>query len=139
MNQTFSNEIGQVMVDAIDTGLFVSLCTISQPDGNLGPSGAPSNTYVDIVGLINIPCMDAVPSEARIQATEVKDLAEILATGLRHVALNGYYPQIIPGAGMGWLATVSDPNGINTVYDLIGAEPDSQGTQTRLHLKLEGV
>lgn len=134
MNQNFSNEIGQVMVDAIDTGLFVSLCTISAPDGLLGPSGAPSGTYTDIVGLINIPCMDAVPSEARIQATEVKDLAEILATGLRHVALNGYYPQIIPGAGMGWRATVD-----GTVYDLIGAEPDSQGTQTRLHLKLEGV
>jgi hypothetical protein len=134
MNQNFSNEIGLVMVAALDTGLFVSLCTISAPDGNLGPSGAPSNTFVDIPGLIDIPCMDAVPSEARIQATEVKDLAEILATGLRHVALNGYYPQIIPGVALGWRATVD-----GTVYDLIGAEPDSQGTQTRLHLRLSSV
>ena len=134
MNQNFSNEIGQVMVEALDTGLFVSLCTIQQPDGNLGPSGAPSNTFVDIVGLINIPCMDAVPSETRIQATEVKDLAEILSKGLRHVALNGYYPQIIPGVGLGWRAAVD-----GTIYDLLGAEPDSQGTQTRLHLQLVSV
>jgi hypothetical protein len=131
MNQNFSNEIGLVMVDAIDTGLFVSLCTVQQPDGTFGPSGAPSGTYSDIVGLTNIPCMDAVASVGRVQATEAKALEQILAQGWRHIALNGYYPQCIPGAGLGWRAIVD-----GTVYDLIGAEPDSQGTQTRLHLRL---
>jgi len=134
MNQNFSNEIGLVVPAAIETGLCVSLCTLQAPDGGLGPSGAPSNGFVDIVGLTNIPCMDAVPSDSRIQATEVKDLQEILAKGLRHVFLTGYYPAAIAGTGQGWRAVVD-----GVVYDLLGAEPDSQGTQTRLHLQLSSV
>ena len=134
MFQGLAYDLAAVMPAALDTGLFVSLCTIQQPDGLLGPSGAPSNTFVDIAGLINIPCMDAVPSDARIQATEHKSSEEILTEGWRHVLLNSYYPQCISGDGQGWRAIVD-----GTIYDMIGAEDDSQMTQTRLHLRLASV
>ena len=122
------------MPQAIATGLFVSLCTIQAPTGNLGVTGAPDGTYADVSGLVNIPCIDAVFSPSSIQATEVKALQDIMASGFRHVLLNGSYDSIIAGTGVGWRAIVD-----NVTYDLLGAEPDSQTTQTRLHLRLVTV
>lgn len=141
MNQTpIQNAIKNVMKQALATGLFVSLCTIQKPSGNYTPGGAPDGTFVNVAGLINIPCMDSVESTGSIQATEVKALAEIQAKGIRHVLLNGYYPTIISAStitgavGAGWRAVVD-----GLAYDLLGAEPDSQETQTRLHLQLVSV
>ncbi len=141
MNQTpIQYAIKRVMPAAIASGLLVSLCTIQAPTGAVNPDGSPTNSFADVAGLVNIPCTDAVESEGSIQATEVKTLAEIMSKGIRHVFLNGYYPSIISaatataGVGAGWRAVV---DGI--VYDLMGAEPDSQSTQTRLHLQLVSV
>jgi hypothetical protein len=141
MNQTpIQNAIARVMPQAIASGLLVSLCTIQKPDGTYTSGGAPSGNFVNVDGLINIQCMDAVDSVGSIQATETKTLADIMSKGIRHVFLNGYYPQIISaativtGVGAGWRAVV---DGI--AYDLLGAEPDSQNTQTRLHLQLVSV
>lgn len=141
MNQTpIQNAIARVMPAAIASGLTVSLCTIQKPDGTYNPGGSPSGNYVNVAGLINLQCMDAVESVGSIQATEVSQLAEIQSKGIRHVFLNGYYPTIISaatvvtGVGAGWRAVV---DGIS--YDLLGAEPDSQSTQTRLHLQLVSV
>ena len=69
MLQGIAVNVAAVMPRAIETGLFVSLCTIQQPDGNYGPSGQPSGVYVDVSGLVEIPCMSAVPSDSRIQAS----------------------------------------------------------------------
>jgi hypothetical protein len=142
MNQGLQYELDAVMPAATLTGLFVSLCTIQQPDGNYGPSGAPSGVFVDVAGLVNIPCIDAVPSTLRVQATEVKSLEDIMSKGLRHVLLNDYYPMLVEvlsvsegqdvtAVGLGWRAVVD-----GTVYDLMGAEPDSQSQMVRLSLQL---
>lgn len=131
MYQGLSYDIAGVMPAALASGLFVSLATAQAPDGNFGPSGAPSGVFANITGLVDIPCMDAPPNDARIQATEVKAVEEILAQGWRHVLLGGFYPQFVAGVGAGWRVIV---DGI--IYDLIGAENDSQSTQTRLHLRL---
>jgi hypothetical protein len=52
---------------------------------------------------------------------------------MRHVLLNGYYALLSPATNwgsIGWRATVD-----GVVYDLLGAEADSQQTQTRLRLR----
>jgi len=143
MNQNLLNEIFRVVPGVVATGMMQSLCTIQQPDGGLDPAGAPDQGFTDVAGLVNILCMDAVPSASRIVATEVKELAEIAAKGLRHVMLNGYYPTIIGGVANGWRAIVSDNDAgspVNPItYDILGAEPDSQRTQTRLSLQLLNV
>ena len=126
--------VQQVMPAAERSGLMVSMCTIQEPDANYGPSGAPSGTYTNVPGLINIAAMDAPPSTARVQATEVKALAEIMSKGMRHMLLAGYFPQIVAGVATGWRALVD-----GTVYDILGAEVDSQSAQTRLELQLVGV
>lgn len=135
MNQSLIQRgIAGVMPQALATGLFVSLCTIQSPDGTINPDGTPGEGFVDVAGLVNIKCMDAVPSDARIQATEKKTLQEILSAQYRHVLLGGYFPSILAGVGQGWRAVV---DGID--YDLLGAEPDSQGQMIRLQLQLATV
>lgn len=141
MNQSpFPGLVQAVMPRAVQGGTFTSTCTIQAPDGAMGASGAPSGTYANVVGLVGVPCMDAPPSVARVQATEVKALAEIMAKGMRHVLLNGYFPQIVAGVATGWRAIVTrTATGESVTYDILGAEVDSQSTQTRLELQLVGV
>jgi hypothetical protein len=131
MFQGLDYDIAQVMVEATDPELdqFPSLCTIQEPSGTLGSSGAPSGTYIAVSGLVDIPCKDGV--ETGIQATEARAMAEILAKGLRHVALNAYYSAVITGWRDGWQAVVD-----GTVYNILGVETDSLRTQTRLKLQL---
>ena len=124
----------QVMPQAVATGLFVSLCTAQAPTGTKTPYGQPDGTFANVAGLVNIPCMDAVLSTGTIEATEVKELQDIMSKAFRHTVLNGWYPQFIPGAAVGWRVIVD-----GTVYDLLGAEQDSQWTQTRLKLQLVTV
>lgn len=131
MNQSLQPEILQVMPQAFATGLFVSLATFQQPDGLQGPTGGPSGAYVPVEGLVSIPCMNAPASIALIQATETRSVTDILAKGLRHVALNGYYPAVLTGWRAGWQVAID-----GVAYDILGAEPDSQRTQTRLELQL---
>jgi hypothetical protein len=136
MLQGLDYEIQAVMPAAIATGLFVSLCTIQAPDGLPGYGGAPSGNYADVAGLIDIQCMDAVPSDAKIQATEVKDMVEIASKGFRHLLLDNYYPQVTPDGQIPtyWRAIV---DGVS--YDVLGVEHDSQNTQTRLELEIVQV
>ncbi len=133
MNQGLSYEIQGVMPAVGVTGLFTSLCTIQQPSQASLPGGADPNTYTPVWGLINIPCYDSVPSTLRVQATEMKVLAEIMSKGLRHVLLNGYYPEASPDGQIptNWQAVVD-----GVVYDILGVEHDSQNTQTRMELQL---
>jgi hypothetical protein len=137
MYQGLSYEIAQVMPEAVSTGRFVSLCTFSKPPANaITPDGgqAPLSSYTPVSGLVNIPCMDAV--ESSIQATEIKGLQDILSKGLRHMLLNGYYPESTPDGQIptSWIANV---DGI--VYDVIGVEHDSQNQQTRVKLQIVGL
>ena len=124
----------QVMPAAIATGLFDSLCTIQQPDGILIDAGQPSGNYVNVSGLVNIPCMAPPMSEARIQADEMRALEEIQAMRPLHVLLSGYHPSIEDGVSKGWIAVVD-----GEVLTLLGAESDSQRQMTRLSVRFSGV
>ena len=120
------------MKNANASPLFPSLCTIQYPDGLLVDAGQPSGNYVIV--LANIPCTAPPMSSARIMATEVKDLEDIQAFAPRHVLLNGYYPLIVAEVSDGWQAVI---DGI--VFDLLGAESDSQHQMTRLGVRTSGM
>jgi hypothetical protein len=130
--------VSRVMPTAVASGLFVSLCTAQQPSGGKTPYGQPGGNFDNVAGLVNLPCMDGVLSTGAIEATEVQELEEIMSRAFRHVVLNGYYPAFFTdGAGgpggqqKGWRVVVD-----GVVYNLMGAEPDSQNSQTRLKLEL---
>lgn len=131
MNQSIAVDVADVMVEAIASGLYVSLLTFQSMDGGQGPTGNPPGTYSDVAGLVNIPCMDAPLSPGTISALEAKALADIEAKGIRHVSLNGYYPAAVTGWMAGWRAMVD-----GFTYEVFGVEADSQTTQTRVKLQL---
>lgn len=131
MNQAMiRNAVARVMPAAIATGLAVSTITIQKPSGNYDPAGAPDGTFVDVAGLVGLKCMAAPPSLAKIQATEMKALAEIASMELKHVWLEAYYPQIESD----WRAVLDA-----VVYDILGSEWDSQSQMTRMTLRLVQV
>lgn len=136
MNQGIAYEVSGVMAAAVATGLFVSLCTIQQPDGALIGAGQPSGVYVDVSGLVALACMQAVPGFSDFKASELKTMEEIQATGMWHVLLNGYYPEATPDDQIptDWRAVV---DGVD--YDILGVDHDSQHTQTRLRLQIVRV
>ena len=137
MYQGLSYEISRVMQEAVNTGLFDYVATFQAPDGNYVGSGQASGNYVNVAGLVAIPCMNAPISDTRIQATEVKELEETEALSIRHVLLDSYYPAIPAADPQGWvvfLAPATNPSS-GITYDLLGAESDSQDTQTRVHLR----
>jgi hypothetical protein len=142
MYQGLSYEIEQVMPQAIATGLFVSLCTIQNPDGTLDASGAPTGNFVPIPGLVAIPCTAPPTSDARIQATEAKSLDEILSFQLHHVLLNGYYEPLFPPvprtALQALIAPASDPTNTEA-FEVMGFESDSQYQMTRIELRLAQI
>jgi hypothetical protein len=129
MNQSLSYEIDAVMNEAIAMGLAISVCTIQQPSGNVVPGGAPDGLYVDVAGMIGIPCMFSPNSSARIQATEVKAIEEITSYRLQHVWLTGWFPTIASNSQ--WRAVIDGEN-----WDILGAEDDSQAKMTRLEVRI---
>jgi len=132
MNQSLGLMLDQVMPMVRATGLLVSLCTIQVPSGADDAIGAPSGTYADVAGLINIPC--TAPPEGigtGISAAEMKELQYDSGIVPLHVLLDDWYPQIRDL----WLAgarAVID----GTPFDLMGAESDSQMKMTRLKLRI---
>lgn len=143
MYQGIQDSILAVMAEANAVGVFVSLIQFQEPAGTFGASGAPNNSWVNVPGLVDlftgdsaIGCMDAPLSPGTISALEQKSLVEIESEGIRHVALNGYYPTVVnnwksENANMNWRATVD-----GATYEVFAAEADSQTTQTRVKLRL---
>lgn len=135
MNQeVMSYSVEAVMPAALATGLFVSLCTIQQPDGNLIQAGQPSGTFVNVAGLVNLPCMAPPEASNRITANEVKSEHEIQTFSDLHILLNGWYPQIEDGVVNGWKAVID-----GTQFDIMGAESDSQAQMTRMVVRFSGL
>ena len=135
MLQTFAYAISQVMPMAQLPGNFDSLATLMAPPTGQGATGnPPSGPYTPVAGVINIPCMDAPPSIARVNATELKDVAEIMSKGMRHVLLNKCFADAPNWSGKGYEVVVD-----GVTYDLLGAENDSQNIQTRLDMQLVSV
>jgi hypothetical protein len=135
LNQELFNP-SDIMELARESGLFVSLCTLRYPtpgEAGVGPSGAPLGGYIDVPGLVDIPCMDAPqpPSDVRIAGEEVRSSTDNLVLEKRHVLLDDYYPSVIDGWRVGWIAVVD-----GVIYDMTAAECDSQRTQVRLELQL---
>lgn len=142
MNQAaIALAIRGVMPAALATGLFVSLFTAQQPVPTQGANGAIAFDYVDVAGLIAIPCMSSPESPGSIQATEVRALEEITAAELHHVVLNGYYPAL----DAGWRGENADGKGAWIAlidgfrYEISGVESDSQSQMTRVQVKLATV
>ena len=80
--------------------------------------------------------MDSPLSPGTISALEAKSLTEIESEGIRHVSLNGYYPQVVSNwqgenENMNWRAVIDSVN-----YEVFGVERDSQKTQTRVKLRI---
>jgi len=143
MYQGIEADLQQAATEAFDSGLYVSTIQFKQPDGNFGPSGAPSGDYVNVPGLVDlitgvsaIGCMDSPLSPGTISALEAKSLTDIESEGIRHVSLNGYYPQVVSNwqgenENMNWRAVIDSVN-----YEVFGVERDSQKTQTRVKLRI---
>lgn len=132
MLQTFTPDLSQILQPVLHAGLFSKRITFQKPDGVITPAGQPSGNYVNVAGLVNLPCMDAPISEARIQATEVKALKDIVASQIRHVLLYGYFPTIADDTD--WQAVID-----GEVWDLLGSESDSQRIMTRVHLSVQTI
>jgi hypothetical protein len=138
MNLTIEGLIAEVMPYALSTGLFVSTCDIQAFAGFFDDGGAPAFgrggiPYTPVDGLQGIPCMSAPMSTGSVGAGETKTASEILGTQTRHVLLGGYYPQI-PAQNANWRAVID-----GVIWDITGAESDSQATQTRLALKIAQI
>src|ERR1035438_5009875 len=116
------------------TGLFPSLATLQAPSTTQGPTGNLLNTFTDVVGLIGLACQDAPPSTARIAATEVKAVAEIMSKGLRHITLKDCFTDSVHWSSYGYRVVVD-----GLVLDLLGAEVDSLNMQTRMDCQLVTV
>ena len=127
-------EIEQVMPQVISTGLLDELFTAQKPDGGQTSTGAPSGTFMNVAGLVNIACNSAVQAMTGIAPTEMRELQEILAKAPRHVMLDDDYTALLAGWRDGWQAVITYPNGIVTTYIIMGVETDSQTTHTRLEL-----
>ncbi len=132
MLQSLQYDIQAVMLEALATGLFVSVCDINMPDGLLTADGSPSNNFIAVNGMTGIPCMSAPTSNLRIVATEHKTQAEIESVNTGHVLLSGWYP--ILQTQTNWQAVI---DGVK--YDILGAESDSQMQMTRLEVQIAQV
>lgn len=145
MLQNMAFALANVVPSAVKTGLFTAKCSVFGPqiDGSgnvaLGPTGMPTGVY-DNPLLQNIACMDAVPRDMTIEATEMREIKEIQSRGYRHVLLAGdYYNTIFPAIEGTLQAVITDADGVTTTYNLFGCEPDSQNRMTRLHVEVISV
>lgn len=149
MNQSLIVDTTQIMAAARATGLFVSTCTIQQPDGVLDSGGAASRTWVNVTGLVDIACMNAPLSLGGlgIVGGEQKTISQILSTDFRHVLLDDYYGDVVVTGTDGNTYYGPQPNMRAVIktynagvlvstenWDILEAESDSQSTQTRLKL-----
>ena len=140
MNQNIIQlELPRVMKAVIGVGLDTSLCTMQVPSSALTDSGFPvtvpdASAWVDVVGLVDIPCQVAPNSVLRVQATTVKTIAEQEALNSSHVLLYGYYPAVETVWRNGGRAVINGD--IYPHDDILGVESDSQHTQTRMALRV---
>lgn len=139
MDQSIFSDFPQLMTEMQAVGFFArATCTIQNYVQTQDSDGAPQYTPpTNVVGLINIPCMQAVLSASAIQATEVKALAEIMSKQLKHVLLDGYYPAI--NADQWAQVNILNLDGslaFSITMDILGVESNSQTSMTRLKLQM---
>lgn len=127
-----SGDLDAVMAAALATGLLSSTCTIQEPSGVFGASGAPDGVWVNVAGLIGLECQAAPVSllGSALGGTENKMPQEILSKQPLHVLLDGNYPTITTK-----MRAVID----SVDYDIESIEHDSQGRMTRLLVTVNGI
>ena len=137
MYQGLGYDFADVVPTVLASGIVNSLCTFQAPDGVLIGAGQPSGVYVDVAGYVGIRCMDAPTSNMRITADERKSESQIESDNSSHIWLAGNYPEIDDHTE--WRAIVTGANGVVTVYDVLGAEGDSQGKSTRVKVQVSTI
>ena len=138
MYQGIEYDLQAVNEEALASGLIVSLVTIQQPTGEQTADGSPIATGGDsgdgwnnVVGMINLECMNGPEADARIRAKTDRNTDYVEAFQFRHLFIPGNYAI---EQFDNWRAIVD-----GQAYDPLGVEHDSQNTQTRLLLQLAGV
>ena len=135
MNQNFVQvAIAGVMPAAIATGLLSSLATFQSPSADYDSAGAWDGTWDDVAGLVDIPCTAPPISDAKISATEARQLDQILANEYHHVLLDAWYQQLDEGWRNGWRVVID-----GTAYEIAGVESDSQGQMTRVTARISSL
>lgn len=142
MNQSSLFDLAQARNEVNLRGLYSSKCTVQQATNAtdaLGQVDLTDTGFVNIAGVVNVGCMRAPNSMARIVAgtTDTATLSE--AFNLFHVLLDDYYPQIPEAVqGRSELRCIID----GVVHEVLGVEASSQRTsarQTRLECRQVGV
>lgn len=123
------------MPQAIAEGFFVSLASFAQPPTTQGPTGNFVGAFTPVAGLQNLACQDSPESLRVVASNEKRSIADIQSGLFRHVLMAGNYPALVGANGLGWQVTIVDPNGVTTLYTLLGSDFDSQDTQTRCSLQ----
>jgi hypothetical protein len=145
MQQGLAIELDQVMPSAFATGLFVSSASFLAPSETQGSTGNSIGGPSPIQGLQDIPAMNAPRAAGLIgmSSDEKLEFSHVEAKRLRHMLLQGYFPQLdtgfAEGAGAGLQVQVLDPSGITTLYRFLGGEGDSQQKMTRVQMQLVAV
>ncbi len=145
MNQSLQYELNAFMAQVVESGLMQNLITFQERVSDLGPTGAPVQSYIDIADLIDITCTVPPNTGSTITATEEKTYREILAKAQHIVVLHAYYPQIESGWRDGWRCVVSDVDQLTGlkvnpfIYDILGVDANATGQTTRIKVQLATV
>ena len=134
MNQQLTYELAAVMPMAIETGMFTSLCTIQSAPVINDTTGAATGAFTPVAGLTNLPCTAPPVSSAKIAATEVKALQEVLELEVHHILLNGFYPAIRTYWKSGANCVID-----GLTFDIIGTESDAHYKMTRLMVRIASI
>lgn len=130
MNQSLQYELVEVMPEAQKTGLLRSSATFQQRTSTTSPGGIVDlNDWVNVSGLVAIPCMLTVYSPLRPDEAGVIRTPQTFNTlGERHLLLDGYYPAVLQQ----YTVTLS---GDSARYEVMAVEHDSQHQQTRVAVR----
>lgn len=127
MYQGIQYDLNAVTVEAAKAGQFPNLCTIQDIPGTYDTIGAPTMTFTNVTGLVNIPCKSAPPSKSSLAGSaEMRMEDRTSEKQERHVVLNGYYPAIVKR-----MRAVID----GQPWNIMGVESDSFETVTRLYVQ----
>lgn len=140
MYQELEYDLDEVMPLARETGLFDSLCTVqictNTVDLATGQVDLTPTGFADIPGCVDIPCMRAPASYARIVGNEIQTPQMAETTNLFHVLLDDYFPQIKEAVD----STAQNQAIIDGILHQVNAvESDSQKKMTRLLCEQVGV
>ena len=137
MNQSLAYELNQVMPVAVETSLFSSLVTFRDRAGGDNPStdalgqvDLANADYVDVIGLIDIPCIFSMRGTFKPDSGGGNRGPEYFEEHQnKWLLLNDYYPAVLQR----FLAVVDA-----ITYEITpgAVEHDSQEQMTRLAVRL---